>query len=263
MQSERGAVQVDPGDHFGHEHRGPAHLHPVPRRVEQVSHHLEPHDIRLVSSGTPDDPDRGVGGRGRGPRVPLRGGGRVVGEHVEDLSGRLSHELSVILAQQTAITVLLGIVERGEEHRVIDRLPSVRVHVGLDDVGRLVLVAREQSLVVARLGLDDRPVTHEHDEEPQGGQVLAEHDEADRQGRRHQQPHRSPEPGPEGQRDQERDLRYPGTLTVQPRLQHHAGDELQHEEQTDDQRRLQPPREHRQTDGKRQEQPRRMPPGTG
>jgi hypothetical protein len=52
-----------------------------------------------------------------------------VGENVEDLSGRLSHELSVALAQQTAITVLLGIVERGEEHRVIDRLPSVRVHV--------------------------------------------------------------------------------------------------------------------------------------
>jgi hypothetical protein len=191
---------------------------------------------------------------GWSPGVPLRGRGRVVGEDVEDLSGRLSHELSVTIAQQTAITVLLGIVERGEEHRVIDRLPSVRVHVGLDDVGRLVLVAREQALVVARLGLDDRPVAHEHDEEPQGGQVLAENDEADRQGRRHQQPHRPPEPGPEGQRDQERDLRYPGTLTVQPRLQHRAGDELQHEEQTDDQRRLEPPREHRQADGERQQQ---------
>ena len=153
-----------------------------------------------------------------------------MGEHVENLSGRLSHELSVTLAQETAITILLGIVERGEEHRVIDRLPSVRLHVSLDDVDRLVLVPREQSLVIARLGLDDRPVTHEHDDEPQGGQVLAEHDEANRQGRRHQQSHRSPEPGPEGQRDQERDLRYPGTLTVQPRLHHQDGDELQHEE---------------------------------
>jgi hypothetical protein len=83
-----------------------------------------------------------------------------VGENVEDLSSRLAHELSVILAQQAAITVLLGIVERGEEHCVIDRPPSVGVHVGLDDVGRLVLVSREQSLVIARLGLDDWPVTH-------------------------------------------------------------------------------------------------------
>lgn len=39
---ERGAVQVDPGDHFGGEHPGPVHLDPVPRRVEQVLlHHLE------------------------------------------------------------------------------------------------------------------------------------------------------------------------------------------------------------------------------
>jgi hypothetical protein len=50
---KRGAVQVDPGDHFGHKHPGLAHLHPVPRRVEQVSHHLESQDIRIVSSGTP------------------------------------------------------------------------------------------------------------------------------------------------------------------------------------------------------------------
>jgi hypothetical protein len=67
---ERGAVQVDPREHLGHEHSGPAHLHPVPRRVEQVSHHLESQDIHLVSSGTPYDLDRGVGA-GVGPRVHL------------------------------------------------------------------------------------------------------------------------------------------------------------------------------------------------
>jgi hypothetical protein len=59
--NESGAVLADPGDHFRCEHAGPAHLHPVPRRIEQVSHHLERQDIRLVSSGTPDDPDPGVG----------------------------------------------------------------------------------------------------------------------------------------------------------------------------------------------------------
>ena len=75
---KRGAVQVDPGEHFGHKHPGPAHLHPVPRRVEQVSHHLETQDVRLVSSGTPYDPDRCVGA-GAGPRGPLREGGRVRG----------------------------------------------------------------------------------------------------------------------------------------------------------------------------------------
>ena len=101
-----------------------------------------------------------------------------MGENVEDLSGRLRHELGVALAQQTAIAVLLGIVERGKEHRVVDRLASVRIYIGLDDVDRLILVSREQSLVIARLGLDDRPVTHEHDDETQGGQVLGENDEA-------------------------------------------------------------------------------------
>jgi hypothetical protein len=50
---ERGAVQLDPGGHFRREHPGPAHLDPVPRRVEQVSHHLESHGICLISSGTP------------------------------------------------------------------------------------------------------------------------------------------------------------------------------------------------------------------
>ena len=93
----------------------------------------------------------------------------VVSENVKDLSGRVFHELSVPLAQQPPITVLLGIVERGEEQRIKDRLASVCVYVSLDDVDRLVRVSCEQSLVVARLGLDDRPVTHEHDDEPQGG----------------------------------------------------------------------------------------------
>jgi hypothetical protein len=50
---QRGAVLVDPSDHFGHKHPGPAHLHPVPGRVEQGSHHLERQDIRLVPSGAP------------------------------------------------------------------------------------------------------------------------------------------------------------------------------------------------------------------
>ena len=116
---------------------------------------------------------------------------------MEDFSCRLNHELGVILGQQTAITVVPGIGERGEEHPVIDRFPSVGVHIGLDDFGRLVLVSSEQSLVIAGLGLDDRLVPHEHDDETQGGQVLAENDEANRQGRRQQQPHRSPEPRPE------------------------------------------------------------------
>jgi hypothetical protein len=85
--------------------------------------------------------------------LPSEAGRRVVGEHVEDLSGRPAHELSVSLSQQPAITVLVGVVERGEEHRVIDRLSSVCIYVGLDDVERLVLVSREQPLVVARLGI--------------------------------------------------------------------------------------------------------------
>jgi hypothetical protein len=71
---EHGAVQVGPGDHFSREHPGPAHLDPVPRRVEQVSHHLEKQGIGLVSSGTPYDPDSGIGAGvapGEVPCVPL------------------------------------------------------------------------------------------------------------------------------------------------------------------------------------------------
>lgn len=111
-------MQVDPGDHFGREHRGPDHLDPVPRGVQQMSHHLERQGIRLVSCGTRYDPDPGVGAglaHGEVPGVPLRGSGSLVGENVEDLAGRLSHELRVTLAQQTAIVVLLGIVELGED----------------------------------------------------------------------------------------------------------------------------------------------------
>jgi hypothetical protein len=59
---ERGAAQVDPGGHFRREHPGPAHLDPVPRWVEQLSHHLESHGICLVSSGTYQDPHPGIAG---------------------------------------------------------------------------------------------------------------------------------------------------------------------------------------------------------
>jgi hypothetical protein len=77
---ERGAVQIDPGNHFGREPPRPPHLDLVPRRVEEVSHLLEPrHPPRLEL--TPDDPDPGVGAGGaHGDVVPLCVGGRVVGE---------------------------------------------------------------------------------------------------------------------------------------------------------------------------------------
>jgi hypothetical protein len=66
-------VQVDPGDHFSCEHPGPAHLDPVPRRVEQLSHHLKSHGICFVSSGTYQDPDPGIAGftHGKVSGVPL------------------------------------------------------------------------------------------------------------------------------------------------------------------------------------------------
>ena len=81
---QRGPVPVDPGDHFGREHRGSDNLDPILRRVKQLSHHLEGHGIRLVSSGTPHDPDPGVGARvasyGQVSGVPFGGGRRVLSE---------------------------------------------------------------------------------------------------------------------------------------------------------------------------------------
>src|SRR4030095_10710419 len=78
--NERGAVQVDPGEHFGGEHPGPARLDPIPHRVEQVSHHLESHGIGLVSSGTRQDPNPGIAGVAHGevPGVPPCWGRTVV-----------------------------------------------------------------------------------------------------------------------------------------------------------------------------------------
>jgi hypothetical protein len=80
-------VPVDPGEYIGREHRGSDHLDPILRRIKQLLHHLEGHGIRLVSSGTPHDPDPGVGVRvasyGQVSGVPFGGGRRILGEPIE------------------------------------------------------------------------------------------------------------------------------------------------------------------------------------
>jgi hypothetical protein len=66
-----GAVPLDSGSHFRFEHPVPL-IDLVPRRVEeQVSHHLESHDICSSRGGTQGS-DPGLGGSlTPGPRNPV------------------------------------------------------------------------------------------------------------------------------------------------------------------------------------------------
>ena len=64
--------------------------------------------------------------------------------------------------------------------------------------------------------------------------MLAEHDEAHGQRRRHQQAERPPQPRPERHGRQQRHLRDPGRPGIQHRLEHEIREELEHDKQADD-----------------------------
>jgi hypothetical protein len=75
--------------------------------------------------------------------------------------------------------------------------------------------------------------------------VLAEHDQADRQRRRHHEAQWPPEPRPEGDRDQEADLGHAGGPGVQERFENEIGEQLEDDEQPHHESRSRPAVEHR------------------
>src|SRR5882672_9148919 len=89
--------------------------------------------------------------------------------------------------------------EGGQEDVVADVLWRMPLEVRADNVARLRLVSREQSLIVADVAAQHRLVVrHEDREKSQVGHVLAKDDETDGQGGGQEEADGAPEPGPEG-----------------------------------------------------------------
>ena len=174
-------------------------------RVDEPAGDREGHGVDLVAGRTHEQEAPRDEAALR--RFRLRGcRARTVLVHVlHDLSRRIGHEFGVRLADPLSLRVLLGVVQRGKQDLVVHGLGIIGLDVLLDDVGRLVLIPGEESLVVARLRLQDRVVAHEENEKAHRRQMLAEDDETDGQRRGEQEADRSPEPGPEDDRHEERD----------------------------------------------------------
>jgi hypothetical protein len=100
---------------------------------------------------------------------------------------------------------------------------------------RLVRIAGEHALVEVLGRAQRRPVAEQHVEELEALDMAAEHDEAERQRRRDEEPDRPPEPGPEDRRDNDRERRQAGALAIDERL-----DDVAHERLGDDEQRRRP-----------------------
>ena len=240
-------------DHLGDEQGNPEDLDPASIELDQLGDHLEGETVDLVAGRTHEDADGGravilSGGDGRAVRR-----GALVAKVIEHLSRRRHRELDVGVGDVLALPVLLGVVERGQQHLVVDGITGISLHVFEDDVGRLVLVPGEEPLVVARPRVQDRLVAHQHHEEAHRRHVLAQDDEAHGQGHGEQEAQGAPQPRPEDHRDEKGDLGKAGALTEEPWLEHHVGAELEAQEQRGHHERLGPPVEGRQADGDREQ----------
>ncbi len=130
--------------------------------------------------------------------------------------------------------------ERGEDEIVVHRLEGMVLRVFRDDARRLGLVLRQQALVVGDGRVDGRRVAHQDADELQAGDVLGEDDQAHRERCGEEQPHRAPEPGPEGDRAEERDLGDPRALHVEQGLQPQGAQRFEEHEDADHEERLMP-----------------------
>ena len=108
------------------------------------------------------------------------------------------------------------------------------------DLGRLVLIAGEQPLVIADIGFQRRLIAEKRIEELQERDVLAEQHQADGQRRGEDETHRTPQPGPESDHHQGRGFRDTDPAPVEPWLDDHVADELQRQKEPHDQERCRP-----------------------
>ena len=173
--------------------------------------------------------------------------GRQIGD---GLSRALVDGFNLVVCELLHVVVPLGMAQGGQEDVVTDVLCRMPLGVGADDVVRLRLVSREQSLVVADVASQHRLVVcHENREKSERGHMLAQDDETDGQGRGQEEADGTPEPGPEGNGDEQRRLREAQRLPVEKRLDHHIGEGLDHEEETDGEQGSRPAGEYRKAHG--------------
>ena len=118
----------------------------------------------------------------------------------------------------------------------------------VDQFGRLALVASHQALIEAVLRCQRWRVVHQQADEREAGHVLAEHDEAHRQRRCHQQPERPPQPRPKRDGHEQHHLRHADRPGIQHRFEHEIREQLEDDEQGKDDQWTGPPLQGREAD---------------
>ena len=97
---------------------------------------------------------------------------------IESAASAISSRVASITAVSSACrqapleSVALGIVQRGQQQRVVHRRRRVRLDVPLDEVRGFALIARQQPLIVVVLGRQRGRVGHQRADELQPGTCL-------------------------------------------------------------------------------------------
>ena len=158
----------------------------------------------------------------------------------QQLPRRIDDGRFFVRRQALLQAVALRIVERRQQQGVVHRARGLGLDVPLDEVGRLALIAGQQALVIAILRRERGRVGHQRPDELETWHVLAEHDKAHGQRRRHEQAERPPEPRPERHGREQRHLRDAGRPGIQHRFEHEIREQLEHDKQPDDIRAVRP-----------------------
>ena len=118
----------------------------------------------------------------------------------------------------TAMPVGFGQGQRRDEQGVVDLRQRPLGEILVEQLGGFLLISGQEPLIDPPLGLEDRLVPQQNVQEGELRNVLADHQEADGQGRCQQQSGNSPQPRPENGRHQDRHARHAGALAIQPGL---------------------------------------------
>ena len=122
-----------------------------------------------------------------------------------------------------------------------------------DQLRRLVLIASQQPLVKSDVRVQGRLIAQQHIEELQLRDVLAQHDQADRQRAGQDEPDRSPQKRPEGGGHQQGHFRHADTTAVESRFDNVADEQLDRQKQPEHKQWLNPPLKHRQAEDDRRQ----------
>src|SRR5687768_4661782 len=113
-------------------------------------------------------------------------------EVLDNLSGRLHHEVHLVRRQVAARLVLFGCIQCWYQHRLIDLRERMPPEVRFYQLYGFVLVLSHEALVVAGMRLEYGLITEQDTEEFQLGNVATEDSQGDRQRCRQQEANGSP-----------------------------------------------------------------------